>query len=473
MRNKIQKIIGIIIFILFILINAYFIMSIQNFNIIPNKYMIIVYAIMFILLLISLLLVTRKNIVAYIIGIIFTILISSGYIIGTNYINEANNTLKKIAENKITTVNYYLLVRKDSDIETIEDVKNKKIGYIKDGNSDELINLVNSKVKSTLTPYEDYHLIINDFLSDTPIILNSGYTEALGDEVSSFSNSYKIIHTFTIEEEKEVENETSTNIAKEPFLLYISGIDTYGDITTRSRSDVNILLAVNPKTHKILLVNTPRDYYVQLHGTTGLKDKLTHAGIYGIDKSITTLEDLYGADINNYVRVNFNTLIKIVDEIGGIDIESDTAFTAHTNKKVKVVVGMNHFNGEQALAYARERYAYTNGDRHRGENQQQVITAIINKVTSTDTLISKYDKILNTLSNSFETDLTDKEIKEFAKAQLNNNTAWNIESISVDGTGAKNYTYSMGTNYLLYVMVPDQNTVNIAKEKINQVLTEK
>lgn len=473
MKNKVQKIIGIIILILFILINIYFIISIKNFNIIPNKYMIIVYAIMFILLLISLLLVTRKNIVAYIIGIIFTVLISGGYIIGTNYINEANNTLKKIVENKITTVNYYLLVRKDSNIQTIKDVKNKKIGYIKDKNSDELISLVNEKVESTLTPYEDYHLIISDFLSDTPIILNSGYTEALDDEVSSFSNSYKIIHTFTIEEEKEVENETSTNIAKEPFLLYISGIDTYGAITTRSRSDVNILLAVNPKTHKILLVNTPRDYYVQLHGTTGLKDKLTHAGIYGIDKSITTLEDLYGTDINNYVRVNFNTLIKVVDEIGGIDIISDTAFTAHTNKKVQVVVGMNHFNGEQALAYSRERYAYTTGDRHRGENQQQVITAIINKVTSTDTLISKYDKILNTLSNSFETDLTDKEIKAFAKAQLDNNIPWNIESISVDGTGAKNYTYSMGTNYLLYVMIPNQNTVNTAKEKINQVLTEK
>lgn len=473
MKNRVQKIIGIIILILFILINIYFIISIKNFNIIPNKYMIIVYAIMFILLLISLLLVTRKNIVAYIIGIIFTVLISSGYIIGTNYINEANNTLKKIVENKITTVDYYLLVRKDSDIETIEDIKNKKLGYMEDENSEELINLVNEKVKATLTSYEDYHLIISDFLSDTPIILNSGYTEALSDEVSSFSNSYKIIYTFTIEEEKEEENEEYTNITKEPFLLYISGIDTYGNITTRSRSDVNILLAVNPKTHKILLVNTPRDYYVQLHGTTGLKDKLTHAGIYGIEKSITTIEDLYDTNIDNYVRVNFNTLIKIVDEIGGIDINSDTAFTAHTNKNVKVVVGMNHFNGEQALAYSRERYAYTSGDRHRGENQQQVITAIINKITSTDTLISKYEKILNTLSNSFETDLTDKEIKAFAKMQLNENISWDIESISVDGTGAKNYTYSMGTNYLLYVMVPDQNTVNTAKEKINQILTEK
>lgn len=119
---------------------------------------------------------------------------------------------------------------------------------------------------------------------------------------------------------------------------------------------------------------------------------MTHAGIYGIEKSITTIEDLYDTNIDNYVRVNFNTLIKIVDEIGGIDINSDTAFTAHTNKNVKVVVGMNHFNGEQALAYSRERYAYTSGDRHRGENQQQVITAIINKITSTDTLISKYEK---------------------------------------------------------------------------------
>lgn len=472
MKNKVEKIIGGVVLFFFIVVIVYFIVSVQNFGIIPGKYLTFLYLGMLLLLILSIVLITRKNLAVYIIGIISTIIISSGYLLATSYINTANDAINKMVNHKVTSVNYYVLVKKDNPIKNIKELKDKKVGYMQDNNSLKLQTLLFSKVNCTATVYSDYNTILSDFFHDIPIILNSGYVEALEDEIPDFADTYKIIYTFTVEEELDLENEY-IDITSEPILVYLSGIDTYGEISTRSRSDVNILMAINPNTHKILLINTPRDYYVQLHGTTGLRDKLTHAGIYGIEKSIQTMEDLYGSKIDHYVRVNFNTLIQLVDEIGGIDIESDTEFTAWTNKNVHVVEGMNHFNGEQALAYARERYSYATGDRHRGQNQQQVITEIINKVTNTKTLMSKYDVILNTLSNSFETDFSHNELKSFAKMQLSQNLKWQIESISVDGVGENNYTYSMGTKQLLYVMVPDQATVDTAKSKLGLVLNEK
>ena len=235
---------------------------------------------------------------------------------------------------------------------------------------------------------------------------------------------------------------------------------------------MNQLVVVNPKTNHILLVNTPRDYYVRLAGTIGLKDKLTHAGIYGINKSIDTLEDLYDININHYLRVNFNTLVKVVDVIGGIDVYSDKTFNSFHIKGWTVSKGLNHFNGKEALAYSRERYAYIDGDHHRGRNQQDVITAIINKITTSKVLISKYNSILNVLDGSFQTDISTSGITSFIKYQLDKMPSWKVESIAVSGYNSYNYTYSMGYNYKLYVMEPDYDSIETAKEKIKEVLNE-
>lgn len=472
MREKIMKIVGMIMIILFVIFTIYFVVTIQNFGIIPNKYLLVIYLVNFLLLLFSSILVTRKNIVVFIIGIISTIVISSGYFIAVRYINTFNEAISNIVSQKATSVNYYVVVKKDSEYKEIEDLTSKKVLYMEDNNSVKLSILVSKRLECELALYHDYNQLLNDFMKGSPIIVNSAYLDAMEDEIVGFSDVYQVIYTFTVEEEIDT-NAVYRDITSESMLIYLSGIDTYGDVSNRSRSDVNILIAVNPRTHKVLLVNTPRDYYVQLHGTTGLKDKLTHAGIYGIEKSLATMEDLYQVDIHNYIRVNFNTLIKIVDYIGGIDIVSDTEFDAWTNKNVHVKKGLNHFNGEEALAYSRERYSYASGDRHRGENQQQVITAIIEKITNTKTLISKYDQILDMLSNSFETDLTNNSIKTFAKMQLDQGIKWNIEAISVDGDGSNEYTYSMGSKNPLYVMVPNYDTVKNAQEKIEKVLYEK
>ena len=261
------------------------------------------------------------------------------------------------------------------------------------------------------------------------------------------------------------DNRQAVDVTAEPFILYISGSDSRGDITETARSDVNILVIVNPKTFKILLVSIPRDYYVQLHGTTGTKDKLTHAGVYGIDMSKNTIQDLLGIKINYTVKVGFNTLLKVVDAVDGVDIDSDTAFKRGDCNFIK---GKQHLNSECALAYARERYTYSSGDRHRGQNQQQILTALIHKVSDPHYLV-RYPKILEAAQDSFEASLTFDEITSFARYQLSELRGWRVESISLDGTGAMLPTYSMGAQPL-YVMQPDMKTVTNAQKKIAEYL---
>jgi LCP family protein required for cell wall assembly len=248
-----------------------------------------------------------------------------------------------------------------------------------------------------------------------------------------------------------------------PFVVYISGIDTYGAISTIARSDVNILAFVNPITHKILLVNTPRDYYVQLHGTTGTKDKLTHAGTFGIDMSIKTMEDLYSVKIDYYLRVNFSSLTSIIDSIGGIEINSAYAFRMG---QYWFDVGLNQLNGAQALAFSRERYSFEEGDRTRGQNQQRVIEAIIAKINNPINLLH-YQQILTSLGDTVQTNMSSDAISNLINMQLNDMHKWETTSISVTGAGSTNVTYSMG-NIPLYVMVPDMASVEFAKTKIGQ-----
>ena len=232
-----------------------------------------------------------------------------------------------------------------------------------------------------------------------------------------------------------------------------------------------MVVTVNPNTNKILLTSIPRDYYVQLHGTTGLKDKLTHAGIYGVNMSVQTLEDLLEVDINYYVRVNFTTLIELVDALGGIDVYSDYSFISyHGNYPFKK--GMNHMNGHQALCYVRERYAFKDGDRQRVKNQQAIISTIIEKVTGSSTIITKYSSILNTFGKSFQTNMGSDKIYSLVNLQLDKMPSWTIENISLNGFDKKALTYSY-TGGELYVMEPDMETVHEARNKIDSIMKEK
>lgn len=440
-----------------------------NLNIVPSKYT-IVFSILLILinLILVIKLLTRIGWIERIMCLLISSLLIIGMMISIIYLNSTYKFIDSFRLKDKSIITYNVVVLKENNY-TIKKLKNKIIGYISDENYKLIEPKINIDFKKKL--YSDFSNIPDDLLNKNvdAIIIEESYLQLSNEEIENFKEKTEVIYTFDIivEEKEEI---SDISISKEPFIMYISGIDTYGKITNRSRSDVNILLVVNPKTNRVLLVSTPRDYYVQLDNTRGLKDKLTHAGIYGIDKSIKTIENLYDIKIDNYLRVNFNTLIKIVDVIGGIEVYSDMTFRPWTNNKILIEKGINTFNGEEALAFARERKIYESGDNERGKNQQLVIEAIIKKVTSSKILLTKYNSILSSLTNSFQTDMSINTIKEFLKYQLDKMPNWEIESIQARGYDSYNYTYSMGYNYLLYVMEPNTTSIDTIKKRIDGIM---
>lgn len=471
--NLILKVILIILAGLCLISLSIFSYYLFKVNIIPIKYLVMGFTIIGLLLLIIFILtIKKKSRILKCLGLFIIVLSTIASFYFTGYLRNTYDFLNNIAVRKYDKVTLSLIVLKESNINSIKDLENKNIGYLKSDYESEIKKELKIAYQEILT---DSFGVLPDMLNNKEvdgIILEESILNIIKEEMPEFENNTKIIDTIEVKIKSHKE-EGNIVISEEPFIMYVSGIDRYGNVNSvRGRSDVNQIVVVNPKTKKILLLNTPRDYYVQLHGTTGLKDKLTHAGIYGIEKSITTLEDLYNIDINYYLRVNFDSLIKVVNAIDGIDIYSDKSFRAYTNKSVYVNKGWNHFNGAEALAYARERYAYVDGDNHRGANQQQVITAIINKISSSKILISKYNEILTSLNGSFETDMPLDMITSFIRKQINDMDKWEIDSIAVTGYNSSNYTYSMGSNYKLYVMEPNWESVNTAKNKISEVLNE-
>ena len=453
--------------LLYTLAMIFLVYLIFKIDILPNNILIIIlFGILFITIILNLILLKSKN--RIINSIVLIIMLITGGIIlyGANYLNNTVSFIKEANSIKEEINKYYVVVLDKSEYKEIDDINNKKVGYI-ENTPEEVFNKIDVELdynsySNQLELYKDL-----DIKKIEAILVSDSYMDIMTEEVDNFKENTRVLYTIDIHKKIEGINK-SVETNKESFTIYISGIDTYGSIGNVSRSDVNILVTVNPNTGKILLTSIPRDYYVILHGTTGYKDKLTHAGLYGINMSVSTIEDLIDIDINYYVRVNFNTLIKVIDEIGGIDIYSDTDFIAWTDESCKFSQGMNSVGGKCALAFSRERYAYQSGDRHRGQNQQAVISAIIKKVNTDRNLILKYNDILDSLSGTFQTNMQFEDITSFIKNQINNNISWDIESISLDGYDSSNYTYSYSGSKL-YVMEPNYNTVENAKNKILEV----
>ncbi len=267
-------------------------------------------------------------------------------------------------------------------------------------------------------------------------------------------------------------NAEANKITKEPFVVYLSGVDTRGDLTDKARSDVNIIAAVNPVTKQVVLINTPRDYYVDLAGTNS-KDKLTHAGLYGVQTSMDTLGNLYGVDVQHYIRINFAGFINIIDALGGVDVYSDQAFTSVGSPgyydPTTFVEGWNHLDGKAALAFARERHAFKTGDVQRGINQMKVIDAMLNKIKS-PALLMGFTKILDAVSDSFVTSLSQNQISALVRMQLSDFAEWNIERYTVTGSSGSSTKCYSAKGQKLYVMKPDENSVAKAKEMIAAVM---
>lgn len=407
--------------------------------------------------------------------LIISFLFSGIYLIASGYLIQTSSFLDNLKPQEQLTEHYYVLVKNDSNFQNIYDLENKTIETY-----DEKIDIYNSaleKLQSAVSvnikPVESFADLANDLIDSKTdaIFLSAIHKTTLEEDYENFSSLTRVL--YTIEIAVNIDEEIThpvVNVMTEPFNVFISGADSYGSISDRSRSDVNMIATINPQTHEILLTSIPRDYYVQLSGTTGTKDKLTHAGIYGVRKSMQTISELLDIKIDYYVKVNFSTLVKLVDTIGGIEVYSDQSFIPWTNQSLRIPEGNVHMDGATAIAFARERKSYATGDRHRVQNQQDVLKAIINKITSSSVILTKYSDILNDLSSTLETNLSKSEISGLVRLQLQDMPSWKISEYQLNGSDAHDYTYSFGKQKL-YVMVPDQNTVNTAHKYITGIMS--
>ena len=482
--NKIYKIISI----LMIVISVLTLCSIIYLNIIPDKYLTMTIGIIAIIDIISLFLASYKRISKKLrtfnmfINIILIIIMG----VGIFYIFKTNDFLKNMNVN-YKTLNYSVIVLKNNDFEDIDDLNNKIMGYFDNDNegTDESLAEIKKKINTKNTKFNDLNDIKEALLENEvdAILLEESYHNMLKDveyendnsivqsksdnneKMTEFDSKTKVIYSFSIKVKIAKITKSVDNVTKDTFNIYISGLDTYGKVSSVSRTDVNMVITVNPKTHQILLTSIPRDYYVQLHGTTGLKDKLTHSGIYGIDMSVKTIEDIFKIDINYYFKVNFTSLIKIVDKLNGVDVYSDYTFTS--KDKYHYTKGYNHVNGKQALSFVRERKNLPGGDRQRIKDQQAMIDAIFRKAINS-AIIVKYSSLLNSLEDTFITNMSSKEITNLIKMQLDENAKWTITTNSLEGNDSKKRTYSIPSRSL-YVMEPDEESVNNAINLINSV----
>jgi LCP family protein required for cell wall assembly len=467
-----------VLFSILLLASIFFVYTMYNTRIVPDKYLILVSAVLLVFLVTHFVLTIKRKKVFSIILDILLVLIVAVECLSIPKMGEFIDFIKYNFNAQYDVSVYNIMVSTKSEYNSIEDLKGKDIILFNETEGDELINQINNRIPDNkITNTEDIMGDLTKLKKDKTMIVicDSSYYETQVENDLEFENSVKVLDTIEIKVKIDKKDSKNINVTKNSFVVYISGIDTRSNsMPTRSLSDVNILMAVNPDTKKILLVHTPRDYYVQLHGTTGLKDKLTHAGTKkgGINSSIATIEDLYDSEIPFYIRVNFQSVIKVVDAIGGINIYNDQNYTvkSYVDDTCSYKPGWNNnVKGKCALAFARERHAYKTGDKHRGENQEQVITRIIEKVSSSTVLLNKYSDILKSLNNSFETNMDADKITSLVKMQVNDMAKWNIDSYNVTGTGAMEYTYSY-PHQKLYVMKPNMETVETAKQKIKEVL---
>lgn len=459
-KNIIKEVLIIIDILIFAILNIYLILL----NIIPIKiYILLIYVLLSIKLL-SIFLICVKNKLLNIIGSIIIFLSIILYIIGIVFCNQTKSFIDssfKESIKEVSTYGIYVLNNEPS-------LNFNKIGYLKNDviNINDCLKESNISINYQLIAFDDIFTLYDALETKkvSAIIIDNIYIDILRDENIDITKISNNVYS------KKIEKTIKTNNSNENsnFTIYLSGSDDRnGNISDKSRSDVNIVIAINNINKEILLVSIPRDYYVNVYGTTGLKDKLSHSGIYGTDISTKTIENLLNINIDYNIKVGFKSLEKIVDLLGGIDIYSEISFKSKDNPKLIIKKGNNHLNGELALAYSRERHVFAAGDRQRIKNQQKVLKSIIDKATSTKSIISNYNKLLNEFSNLYKTNMPKEIIINMLKEELVNNKKWNIESYYLNGYDAREYTKTSPRNKR-YVMTIDENSIKECSNLLNK-----
>lgn len=459
-----------LVMVLMIILNTYLIIK---YDVLPLKYLIIYLLLVVIIPFLIIFLIIKKKkgyalkVFLSIIEIIYIVILGFAFY----YLNHTFNFLDDFTSNNTYQIkNFYVVTLKSSEFKDIKDLDTESVGYVVQLNSSILD--ANKKLDEVIDlefkEYKDYSILFEDLMNEKiqGVVIPDSHFDSLTESDEELESKVKIIYKFALKEKLE-SFKKDVNILKETFNIYISGIDSYGDVNSLTRSDVNILVSINPKTHQILMINIPRDYYVTLH-EIGQKDKLTHAGIYGTEMSVKSIEDLLDIEINYYFKVNYGALVKLVDALGGVDVYSKYSFTSvGTDKNYYYKKGLNHVNGEKALYFVRTREAFQDGDRVRGENQQAMIQAIIKKACSA-AILTKYSDILESLKGTFATNISTDKITDLIKMQLDKMPSWNITSMSLNGSDGSEYTYSYPYQKL-YVMIPKEETILNVKDALKSV----
>lgn len=448
-------------------------------NALPLLYTMVLIGLVVLLALITFLLMKPsknqgKGKIRNIIGKVISLLLSVFLMVGSLYIAQGNSVIDAISGANTKTTRISLVVMADSDYQEVSDLKNQTIEANLDDEDNakymnEAIEALN-KEESTIQVdnVSSYVDMANDLYSGETkaIYINEANYGMLEEEHDTFRNDTRIIWSYDIvEQTKDISK--NVNVTKEVFTIFISGIDTTGPVSTVSRSDVNMLVTVNPKTKQILMTSIPRDYYVTLTNK-GKKDKLTHAGLGGVENSVSTIESFMGIDINYYARVNFTSLIEMVDALGGITVYSPVAFTT-LHGGYQIHKGNNEMDGDKALGFVRERYGLSGGDNDRVKNQQRVLTGMLKKAMS-PAILTNYTSVLSSIEGSFETNMSSGEITDLIKMQLNDMSSWDIYQIQLSGTGAMMTGGAYMPNNKLYYMIPNEDSVNECASLIKQMM---
>lgn len=485
-QNKVLRGIGIVLSILLVVASFYLLYQLIKINVLPTKLLFLI-TIIFVLLdtIFALLLCYyTRAIVSKIICVVITLVLIFGSCMGGYYISKTGSLLTNItnvtkhAKNTVSVV-----VKQSSDIKNKSQLNGLSVGTLRtigtQGSSKALKELSKDGIVMNQSEYDSLSAMLEAFYNgevDSIIINESSRSQILDMEsYADFDNNTRVVYQTSYKVENTDKANAVSDITSKPFNVLISGSDTRGGFDENGRSDVIMVATINPKTSTILLTSVPRDFYVTTACDAadgcmqGALDKITHTGIHGTNTTKRTVEQLLGVEINYTFKVGFDTVTDLVDALGGVDVYVEPGYAVSTST-FSVHEGTNHLDGEHALAYARERYSYTEGDRQRTKNQQQVLMGIVNEATK-PSVITKYASIMDAMANTFSTTMSNEEISDLIKYQINNNPKWKMEQYMVDGTGDTLMCAELGD--AASVMVPDQSTVKMAKDKINAVLAGK
>lgn len=486
-KSRLEKVTSVIVYIIQAIATILFVFVLFYIGSIPKEYIYIVAAVLTGLFIGEYFLIfykkpgSKRSLITKMLGMILSFVL----VLGSYYVYQVGKVVDLMSENTFQSRAISVIVLQDSGIYNEKFLSDKNIGlisFIDEESMNYVVMDINKNIgKISEHDYDDFTKLLDALYSKEvdAIILDEAFRELAATDYDAFDDETRVVYQITKEESSV--GAKNVDVTQKPFLVYISGNDEYGELSAISRSDVNMLVAVNPTTHQVLLVSIPRDTYYPLN-RNGQYDKFTHAGVYGLDESVATLENMLDEEINYYVKMNFTSFMNIIDAIGGITIDvpvystlysDDGSFTTKiknpdTKEGYTIYPGINEFDAHEALAFVRERKSFVAGEFVRGQNQQLMISAVLNKVCS-PAILTSFSDVLAAVSSSIETNMSSEEINALIQLQLSHMPSWEIHSYQIEGTTGKQPCYSLG-NRLASVVIPYQSAIHEATENINKII---